>query len=407
MAVILIGPASLLLAQKVMHLDLPTLLTSDEASYLAGGKEEVHIRTNLNVQGLVSGELQRSFEKDLGNYIPCKFYALLGNAAFQRNFISLSNAFFGWPCYPTYYGSDYVYLCEVEGGALTKIVEKGPHAYDEKIRSFIDSLKEFANTHQDVTFLVYLTCPNDSASQYNPTSALTSNSRTYEDVQKAMQDCIEVNPASNLIFDCLDFDSMDIYYQQMYVSDSHWNICGTLTAYESICQDVSYPYFDMSTIMKSSNQFFAGDVSRSSLFFLPAPTYDTTYDFSNLTAHFSNGSNQDLDTHPEFADSSQVSKTFNYYILYYGLYENAVITGGKGKENTLLIADSFGNSLTRPIAESSKTTIRSDALFGYRENSTDLMYYFENSKIDTVIFVGTPWNYKSFMDRNPDFFGSS
>lgn len=83
---------------------------------------------------------------------------------------------------------------------------------------------------------------------------------------------------------------------------------------------------------------------------------------------------------------------------------DAAITGGKGDKTALLVSDSFGRSLTRPIAESSDTTFRSDALFGEKRTSKNVYSFISQNNVDTVIFAAKPDNYASFLERNQLYF---
>lgn len=91
---ILLSPALLLGAERILNLELPGWATATNATYLSGGISDKTIRDKVTRDGINSKELQDALEERLGNFVPAKATALLGNAPWQRTAIALSNSIF-------------------------------------------------------------------------------------------------------------------------------------------------------------------------------------------------------------------------------------------------------------------------------------------------------------------------
>lgn len=400
----LAGPASLFCVQRVMQLEIPSWLSSEDARYLAGGENDVNVRASMSIEGIASGRFQKNLETEIKNYIPLKAYALLGNASLQRSFISMSNMLFAWECYPTYFGSAYVWIPDQE--AITGIAGKHTTAFDGNLRSFVDRLKQTAQENPSVTFVMYLVSPNDWISEFNPTYSLVANARRYDDVVSKVEGWLGEEKPANLLLLTTSYPDIESYYEHFYRSDSHWNINGTIHAYETICVSADYPMIDYGDTSLIEGQFYCGGIARNGLFYYPVQVSDTDYDFSGLTATYRDGETRNLGSHVQYENASALVRLYNFYGQYYDVSKDCVITEGKGAKNTLLIGDSFSYSLCRLIAESSSTTFYNNALYYSSKGKTGLADHLESHDVDTVLFVGNPDDYASFVTRNPDFFPS-
>ncbi len=178
---LLIGPTILFCTHAVAKIPMPGWLTSEDAKYLSGGSG--------------GGEgVRAKVQSKIENSIPFKASVLLGNAALQRSFIEVSNAPFGWECYPTYYGSGYAYVPEYD--ALSFIPSRDSNGWLGKIREFSSKLSEFAEAHSDIEF--YIIVPDMlRTSRINPVKALTSQTVCNEDLIEIMED--ECGLANNVI----------------------------------------------------------------------------------------------------------------------------------------------------------------------------------------------------------------
>lgn len=203
---------------------------------------------------------------------------------------------------------------------------------------------------------------------------------------------------------CTGGGSLATYYSSHYICDTHWNTEGAFAVCEELCEVLGNPQLDFGHYAPVGDQWFCGDVARSALYPLAERVFDTTYDFSDLEGRGANGAYIDFGQHQKYEDANPLNRFYNFYGLYYELDTDATITGGVGHRNTLLVGDSFARSLTRPLAESSATLFQSAALFRQYSNRTGLREHLVAGDIDSVVFVGTPADIASFVERNPDFF---
>lgn len=402
LCIFLCGPGALWAAQEKLHLDLPSWFTAEDAQYLSGGISKANVKQNLTVEGFESEQLQEALENKIGNHIPLKAAAILENAKLQRNVIALSNIAFDWECYPTYFGSEQVYI--PAQNALTGIAVKNDPSFDEGLCSFADELVRLAQSFPDVDFEMYIVGSNDGISPCNPTYSLVSNARTFDKVTSRITEYINEYSVPNLHCSYTAECDNRSYYDSFYRCDRHWCINGTLEAYHVIVSELDLLSIDFGSISPIEGQSFCGDVARPGRAYLAEPVQDINYDFSNLSARNKTGSIQNLSEHPDYERASKINRLFNFYGLYYDMNYDATITGGKGDKSTLLVSDSFGRSLTRLIAESSDTTFRSDALFGEKRTSKNAYSFISQNNVEAVIFVAKPGNYVSFLERNPNYF---
>lgn len=160
-ALVLISPAALFCAQKVAHLSLPSWLTTEEAKYLSGTTSEVDVRATATLAGFESGKFQTALETEIGNFIPAKATALLGNAAIQRAAIAASNVLFRWEWYPTFYGSDVVSDCADD--LLVTPIGKRSQTRADGLKRTAELYSEIARAYPDIRF--YLGMPSSVGSR--------------------------------------------------------------------------------------------------------------------------------------------------------------------------------------------------------------------------------------------------
>lgn len=399
---ILIGPSVLYLTTNLMKLDLPSSLTSKEATYLVGGIVDVDMQAKVNIASFADGSFQIALEDEIANYIPMKASVLFADALRQRMGIEASNQLFAWPCYPTFYGSGYVYIPDQD--ALTWIASKEDDFDLSGFDSFYSKLIEVSRSNQSVDFIVYMTDPNNDTSPLNPTYKLVSNSMEYEMLAERMDGFLKTSPSNLTLLHGGGYDDLAEYYSQHYACDIHWNMDGTVDSCERICQELGNPLLDFDSYLPVDHQVFCGDIARRALYSLAERVYDTTYPFSNLIGIETDGAVIDLEKHQKYADADSLDKLYNFYGLYYETENEMTVTGGDGFRNTLLVGDSFARSMVRPLAESSQKLYRSPALFGDVSDCVGLKQHLAARDIDSVVFVGTPSNLASFIKRNPDFF---
>lgn len=400
-ALVLCSPCILLVLEKANVL-VPGWLSSVDATYLAGGRTEVDVRSVADLHSFLRGDLQNAVEEGIENHIPMKALSLLDNAFVQRAMINASNLLFDWDCYPTYYGSDCAYIPSQD--ALTICATKDGDFDHEGFSAFFENVRDFALENPTIEVVVYMADPNNGTATFNPTQDLVSDSVAYSELVGCMEG-FRTPDASNLRYlHGGGLKNIEEYYALHYRCDIHWNIEATVQACARICYELGEPVIAFDEFERVGDQLFCGDIARRALYQLEVPVYDLDYDFSHLDGMEMDGDAFDLGMHAQYESADALNRLYNFYGLYYDVVYETKIEGGKGWRNTLLVGDSFARSLSRPLAEASSVLYRSPALFGDMGESTELMEHVAAGEIDSVVFVGTPQNMASFTRRNPDFF---
>lgn len=93
-------------------------------------------------------------------------------------------------------------------------------------------------------------------------------------------------------------------------------------------------------------------------------------------------------------------KAFDFYGKY---YSEAPLYESNGEGTSLLLTDSYGRTIARPIAQLYEKTYRIQAMHHAASNYSLEQLLNRYSPRD-VIFVATPTNYKNLTDKIPDFF---
>lgn len=152
-----------------------------------------------------------------------------------------------------------------------------------------------------------------------------------------------------------------------------------------------------------SNIPFMGTESRGALMLLGDEIQDYSFDDSDLYTEGEGGKRQGIDLHEHYWKASLLDKQFNSYSYFTDL-ENTTIKGGKGTHKILLVADSLGAAAQRILAYSSSELTHCDALRGEKNSDLVLSEELQKNDIDTVVFIGRPFDYASFIKRNPSYF---
>lgn len=406
--VFLLGPATLWIGQDKLQLDIPSWLTADDAKYLSGGISRTDVKSNLNSVGFTSGKLQDAFEKKIGNYIPMKTSAILGDALLQRKAIECSNYLFSWNCYPTYFGSDVLYdsrsqsLCPSPSMKSAESVDKAL----SNIESFGKELSMFASQNPDIEICIAIPtyAPNSSL---NPAWDLVSQKWNQKDAidiwNKQMANSENVHIAYQDIYDYSD------YLKYYYRCDSHWNGYGALETCKYVEKFLDLPFcLEPDTKMDSLNRYlYFGQLGRRGKVLLneQARLDEPMFEVNNLDvseslsdAHIlaSGGLNPQESTYA----------MFNFYQWFYGADTSSVI---KNKQNpndevSLIICDSYGDAFRWVFAPSCKETHSIYDLHRLSENHSNLATHLQDTHATKLVFCACPENYSTFIERYPDYF---
>lgn len=380
---------------------LPTWLTADDAVYLSGGIATADPMAAATAEGFASGEFQEEAEAFVGNHVPMKAAALLGSAALQRTAIAASNALFEWDCYPTYYGSDHAYVPFYD--AVSAIPNIGNGRLSE-IDVFCHRVLTYAGAHPDQKLRFYVV-DMAATSEANPAMKYVSDRMStkalVQRMEKELSGCSNVEVLTNCFSDTAN------YYENYYRSDHHWNAKGAMTAFRMLTSnDVVFGELDRAGFGKVEGPLYSGAYSRNSLCIVEDVPIDFSYPFDRTKLQggevWHNG-----DAHARYFDASWQNKHWQFYDLFYTSFDRIVnerlIEEGSDAKG-ILVADSFGGALMRPLSlcygEIQATTL----LHAAGKSDTKLTSLYDGASNPDVIFVGHPGNYLSFSSRNQVFF---
>lgn len=383
----LAGPAALFCMHSVAKVPLPGWLTSEDAAYLSGGSE----KSAEGIRGLLESGIE-------GN-IPFKAFAFLGNAATQRVFIESSNLLFDWECFPTYYGSDRVYVPRFN--ALGTMQGDAAEEWAGGMRAFSSKLSEFAHNHLDVEFHVIV--PElDRTAKVSPIADLTSDYIDTQDLVELMKG--ECGQADNVEIVSKSYSSYAAFLHDYYSTDMHWNGYGAINAFNEAMNQGGPAYHALGEIEMGGDYFYNGDIARAGLMLLDERIAEPRMVTSGLSTGQDQGYLLLKDGTVQMAESG-IYGEYNFYSLWYG-GDRAMCIASDNSENgnALVVSDSFGESFRWVVADNYSETHSVMDLRGNSVGSETLADCLVLSKAKEVFFVATPPDYSTFLVRRPRYF---
>lgn len=391
LCLILAGPACIFVAEKV-DISLPGWLTSEDATYLSGGVQKTDLSDVEGFRAFLK-RVHSAAEREIGNYVPMKATALLTNAAWQRGAIELSNLPWNWSCYPTSFGADHLYIPSQQ--AVCKWPRTVNPETDEGFGDFVAKLGEIAQEREDVRFVSYFVARSEAAAP-NPAREYLSETFTAADSAAFMARSLEGASVDVLHSELGDLED---YYEQFFRSDHHWRALGAVNAYNQIaaaCGKEPLP----TEIASVDGPLYSGAYARNSLCLVTDEPSELAYDFSD--AQLDKGeTTEDGNAHALYQNADEQNKHWRFYDLFYNSFTRAE---GMGEGRVLLVCDSFGFALLRPLAVGFEEVMCVNSLQAAAKTDQSLGQLLEESRADTVLFVGDPGNFSTFCERNPQFF---
>lgn len=381
----LCAPGALYVCTHKLELQLPAWLTAADARYLQASWGNVDVIQYASLEGFTSKKFQGAFEDFLGENTPAKGIALLSNAALQRAAIATSNTLFGWPCYPTFYGSDIG--VDVEAERLFEVPSYETASANRAIEHTAQAMTAFAERHPDVKTFVYL--GTDAAHVADGVAApLMSHPETYPIICDTFLACKG---------DALTWIDGEVSYEDYlswwYKTDHHWNTAGAFEGYRRIATALGYGdnLLVPTDVVEQEQPRFYGALARLGL---DSDYYDTIIDYK-------------FDTFPEYGvainqkeveeselfetdvdaiawDSNQYANRYSEY--FHDDYANITITNSDSSSHDalLIVGDSYTNCMERFLAAHYKTTYVFDA----RKTSTTLdEFLLDHEDVTDVVFL--------------------
>lgn len=401
---VLLGPIAMAGATGILHLSMPEWLSPSSAIWLQGGKSNSSIRGALNAEGISSGRLQNALEDKLEDYIPCKYTALLLPAELQRNAIVASNALSRWDCYPTYYGSNCIYIPSEK--ALSYRTFAPSDSLMGKLKEFADRLGRFAQAHADTNFCLVLADQSD-ISAVNPTRAFTPGVVSAEYYVSQLDEWLASAPNATVV--TMSYEDEAAYYHDYYRSDHHWNGYGALKVYEKLAELYDLPLDGMveeydSAMLGLEGIVENGSYTRDGLMMVNEKAQEPALNLLGLTLE-SGVAGPVLDDSLADLLARGGAVEYNFYEAWYGYRGPGLFRSEVGKaENALLVCDSFGTALKYPLA---RAFARTDVAYDLHQDTKDassLAEAIKETQPSTVFFVARLDNCANLLSRFPQYF---
>lgn len=400
----LCGPILLWGAQHMPSVVIPSWLSAEDASYLAGGTAETRFLDHVSLDSFLAGDLQREADDVVGNSIPAKASAILGTAALQRCGIEASNLLLGFECYPTYYGSSYAYFPGYS--SIRSLPSNNPEWVKEGMLEFGDKLIGFADAHPDIDVCLVLPSTPFSSTDY-PMAIYTPQSW---DNDIAANDWMEqFSEVDNLHVAYDPMETFEDYLAHYYRCDDHWCGYGALDAY-----NVAAERLGMSPIGASAPSVdtldaysFVGQAGRSARMLLVEPGLlrEPELDVSNLSVG-EELAETGLMMQEGIPPAEPKYALYSFYAWYYGGdYDASIINeNAQNDERVLVICDSYGDAFRWMVAQNARETHAFYDLHSSNYDEATFSQRIEESEANKVIFVGYPGDYATFLERHPGYF---
>lgn len=393
-----LGPILLSVAIGPLGMKLPSWLTTEDASFFDGGVSEAHIQEKLSLEGFTSKELQTQIDNQMGNSIPCKAIAMLTNAQLQRLSIQSSNLLHGWDCYPTFFGSEKIYVPESDALAYTPW--KRGEGTNAKLTTFMNGVTELAQNYPNIRFTVYL--PGGlHENAINPAYDYVENSFTLDQAREVMENAAQGH--ENVYVLCDHYDSLEDYYRNFWRTDHHWNPLGSVRAYNNIADTLGLAPFTSLETKQIPIEGFCGRTAPSALYMVTEPAFDLDYDFSNLRmTSYDKQSVFDGNDHSLFWNMNETLRKYEFNAAWLLSQETSKIEG-PGTGHAIMISDSFGAGIQRLLALQYQTLDLPWDLFWYESGDERLVDYLNEDTRD-VFLVADYSDFAGLLEHFPHYF---
>lgn len=399
---LLLTPIALAFSQTIFRLPVSNITQNSESIYLEG-TSSLSAAPAFTIENFTNGAFQSFAEDRISSYIPYKSSIILTNALLQRKSIELSSSVFSYPCYPTNFSSDILYLPKQK--ALMRSPEPAENATLESAQIFTRGLCGVAKSHHDIKFHVFIADMSEY-SGCNPGRALVSSATaTTSDFTEAVESAISVNNVS--VLSCPP-ESTDEYFRYYYRTDHHWSGFGTIDAYNQIASIAGLTPFDGPIAANSELEGLVmnGSNARSGLLLLNETAHEPNLHLGRLLNEAHETAPVALADGRKILNLDPLRTEFDFYHDWYGPSAPALISNmaTNSTESALLIGDSYTSSMQWLIASNYLSLeVRLDCHGGYNgiERLTDLI---ECSNCSDVFFVLAPTGFGNLLSCYPNYF---
>ena len=359
----------------------------------------------FSAQAVADGDFQDQLDSYLADHVPMRDEVLLANAAIQRTSIVPAAALFGYECYPTYFESEYMYLSRED--AVNFVPDTWDSEYEELTREFAQGVAKVAKENPDKRFIVYVV-PGAQSPAASPAYDLMANPAVPELSYDAMSAELEAVPNAWVLTS--DYADTEEFYGDFFRTDHHWSVNGALTAYKNLGEVLGWGPLQYGGFQDFGDFRFFGSTARTGLYPLTEQVFDVDYDFSDIDITIFKSKKEievNAQDHSAFYDySPEYGKTYYFHSTYYNnnvTPQKSAFRGGAGARRALLLTNSYGAVLSRPLATQYAELYRMDDLHA-NSKKKHLSKSMDYADFDDVIFVAQPLAYKTTMQQSPNYF---
>lgn len=341
-----------------------------------------------------SMEFQNEFEIAISDQFPLRTTWIQIAYGFDRGLIRASYLPVDTPAIPADMKASQIYMIK-DQPVLFQFPKSFTPREIESIDITISSYNRLLQQHPDINFYVYYIERIDY-SHFNPIINENFNADKGQTLSY-----FETHLPAGLHFGNFTLNGFEDHLKYYYRTDHHWNIHGTLQAYEMIYHMLAENYPDISPMLAHDNVYtfpdisFHGSFSRRTLYRLnPADKFEVALvDLPSYRILDVNGFPMELNHMEEYLAGKYSTRPFtDHYIEYYGADTDLVefIFDNQSKRNLLIIGDSYVNSIETLLASHYSHTYSVD-IRNYPDEFFSLSDFLISHDVDDILFLGGAW----------------
>lgn len=307
-------------------------------------------------------------------------------------------------CYPTYFGSDEIYVPEHD--ALSYIPDDRVTEWLEGVKTFSTQLSGFAEEHPDIEFRIVI--PDTlHTSRANPVMDLVSQSIDVDDFVDVIRDAC--SPLQNVVVSSKTYSTFDAYLVDFYTTDGHWNGWGAIAAYDKLLAEAApvHKHYDAAEdqTLREQSLIYNGQSSRAGLMLLSERVDEPAMRLSGLSVEEGASGYLLLEEGARALFETGLYGEYNFYALWYGGDKPTVIlSDDSDRSSALIVSDSFGDPFRWVVASDHARTYGVMDLYGASREDAMLIDRLDMSDADVVYFVGSPLDLATFPERHANYF---
>ena len=214
-----------LIALSKAGVDMPAWLELGKGrTYLEG--RTLSSMPAATLDAVLDGTFQTGLEDYVSDVVPLREKAVMLNAAKDRVGISLASELFGYKAYPTFYGSGFCYIPQID--SVMQTIGTATPSSKLSLERAAGSISQVALRHESMPVVL---CYVDAAraSDANPTASLVSKPLT----SSMIISCLEDGLSEQVEFISCIIDDCETLVNDYYRNDHHWKTPYAFDAYQA------------------------------------------------------------------------------------------------------------------------------------------------------------------------------